>query len=134
MDETGLSQPDTNKYGWDPPSQRPNKALQARICALSKLSSVRSKNEGSHLDLHVNMIVCGKHCHILSQSGIKATVSAFIDNVGTMQIPIIYAVIAYDCPDTTKIWLLIVRNVPYVESMDHNLILPFILHKGGMQY
>ena len=103
MDETGLSQPDTNKYGWDPPSQRPDKALQARICALSKTSSVRSKNEGSHLDLHANMIVCGKHYNILSRSGINATVSAFTDDVRRMQIPIVDAVIALDCPDTMKI-------------------------------
>ena len=79
------------------------------------------------------MIVCGKYCNILSQSGINATVSAFTDDVGTMQIPIVDAVIEYNCPDTTKIWLLIVRNVLYVESMDHNLILPFILCDGGMQ-
>ena len=128
-----MSQPDTNKYGWDPPSQQPDEALQARICALSKLSSVRFENEGSQLDLHANMILCGKHCHILSRSGINATVSAFTDDVGTMQIPIVDAVIAYYYPDTTKIWLLIVPNVPYVESMDHNLIPPFILREGGMQ-
>ena len=94
---------------------------------------MKSKNEGTHLDSHANMVVCGKHCHILSRSGINATVSAFTDDVGTMQIPIIDAVIAYDCPDTTKVWLLIVRNVLYVESMNHNLIPPFILHEGGME-
>ena len=58
----------------------------------------------------------------------------FINDVGTMQIPIIIdAVIAYDCPDTTKVWLLIVCNVLFVESMNHNLIPPFILQEGGME-
>ena len=67
------------------------------------LCYVLSKNEGTHLDSHVNMVVCCKHCHILSRSGINTTVSAFTDDVGTMQIVIIDAVIAYDCPDTTKV-------------------------------
>ena len=65
-DEDILSQLETYKHRWDPPLQQPDKVLQARICALSKLSSVTSKNEGTHLDSHANMIVCGKHCHILS--------------------------------------------------------------------
>ena len=57
------------------------------------------------------MIVCGRHCHILLQSGVNATVSTFTDDVDTMNVPIIDAIIAYDCPDTRKIWLLVVRNV-----------------------
>ena len=133
IDEERLLQPDSNIYGWDPPPQRPNVALQVRICTLSKLSSVTSKNEGSHLDSHTNMNVCGKYCHILAQSGINVTGSAFTDDVGTMQIPIIDAVITYDCPDTTKVWLLIVQNVLYVESMDYNLIPPFILRESSME-
>ena len=102
-DEDEMSQPDPHNNGWDPPPQQPDQVLQARICALSKLSSMSSKNEGSHLDSHANMIVCGKHCHILSQSEINATVSTIVNDVGTIQISIIDAVIAYDCPDTTKV-------------------------------
>ena len=106
---------------------------QAKICTLSKLSFVSSKNEGTHLDSHANMMVCGKYCHILSQSEINATVSAFTDDVGTMEIPILDAVIAYNCLDTNNVWLLIVQNVLFVESMNHNLIPPFILQEGGME-
>ena len=43
------------------------------------------------------------------------------------------AVIIYACPDINKIWLLIVCNVFRVESMNHNIIPPFILHEGGME-
>ena len=92
-----------------------------------------SNNEGTRLDSHANMVVCGKYCHILSRSRINAMVSAFTDDVGTMQIPIIDAVILYDCLDTTKVWLLIVRNVLSVESMNHNLIPLFILREGDME-
>ena len=106
-----MSQPDPYNNGWDLPLQRLDQALQARICALSKLSYVPSKNEGSHLDSHATMIVCGKYYHILSRSRINATVSAFSNDIGTMQIPIMDAVIAYNYPDTTKVWLSIVCNV-----------------------
>ena len=88
--------------GWTPTPQRPDERLQAKICTLSKVSSVSSKNEGTHLDSHANVLVCGKYCHILSWSGINATVSAFNNNVDTMQIPIMDDVIAYNCPDTKK--------------------------------
>ena len=49
------------------------------------------------------MVVCGKYCHILSRLGINATVSIFADDVNTVKIPIIDAVIAYDSPDTNKV-------------------------------
>ena len=119
--------------GWTSTSQRPDKRLQAKICTLSKLLSVSSKNEGTYLDSHANMVVCGKYCHILSRSGISATVSMFTDDVGILQIPIIDAIIAYNYPDTTKVWLLIVRNVLFVKSMNHTLIPRFILQEGGMK-
>ena len=70
-----------------------------------------SKNEGSHLDSHTNMVVCGKYYYILSRSRVNATVSAFADDVGTVQILIMDAVIAYGCPDANKAWLLIICNV-----------------------
>ena len=63
------------------PLQRPDEKLQANIYALSKLSSLLSKNKGSHLDSHANIVVCGKHFHILSRFGVNATVSVFANNV-----------------------------------------------------
>ena len=87
---------------WTPTPQRPDERHQAKICTLLKLSSVSSKNEGTRLVSYTNMVVCGKYCRILSRSGINATVSAFTDDVGTMQILIVDDVIANNCPDTNK--------------------------------
>ena len=70
--------------GWTTTTQRPDERLQAKICTLSELSSVSSKNEVTYLDSHANMVVCGKYCHILSRSGINATVSAFTNDVGIL--------------------------------------------------
>jgi hypothetical protein len=75
----------------------------------------------------------GKHCHIISDSGLTADVSAFSDEVGSMlKVPIVDTLIVFECPYTGKIFLLIARNVLYVESMDHNLIPPFILREAGL--
>ena len=61
-----------------------------------------SENEGSHLDSHADMVVCGKHCYILSCFGINATVSANANDLCTMQIPSMDAVVTYNCLIQTK--------------------------------
>ena len=46
--------------------------------------------------------------------------------------PIVDAAIAYDCPRSEKTYILIVRNALYVESMEENLVPPFILREAGL--
>ena len=38
-------------------------------------------NDGTHLDSHANMVVCGKYCWVFADSGLKADVTAFSDEV-----------------------------------------------------
>ena len=40
--------------------------------------------------------------------------------------------LAYDCKRTNQVYLLVLRNVLYIESMDDNLIPPFILREAGL--
>ena len=125
--------------GWDPPTSMPvpSKRIQNAInISMSKgeISAV-SLDEPiqSDLDSHANMIVLGKHCFIISYSGKYIDVNAFADAVGSLaQVPIVDAAISYDCPYSHRSWLLIVRNVLYVESMNTNLIPPFILREAGL--
>ena len=49
-----------------------------------------------------------------------------------LKVPIVDTLIVFECPYTEKIFLLVARNVLYVESMDHNLIPPFILREAGL--
>jgi hypothetical protein len=125
--------------GWDPPRMpTPSTSIQRSInvsMLKGDISAVSLDSEviQTDLDSHANMIVVGKHCYIISYSGKYIDVNAFSDAVGGLsQVPIVDAAIAYDCPCTHKSWLLIVRNVLYVESMDRNLIPPFILREGGL--
>ena len=57
--------------------------------------------------------------HILPY--LDATISVFINNAGT-----------YNSSDTHEVWLLIVWNVLFVVSFNHNLIHIFILRKDSM--
>ena len=60
-------------------------------------------------------------------------VDAFAEEAGGLKsVPIVDAMIAYDCPRRNQVYLLILRNVLYIESMDDNLITPFILREAGI--
>ena len=92
-------------------------------------------NGGSHLDSHANMIVFGKHCYVIANSGHTAEGHVFTEDVGIgsmKRVPIIDDLILYECPYTGKIFILVERNVFYTPSMDHNLIPPFVLRQAGL--
>lgn len=100
--------------------------LKGEVSAVALNKSIQS-----NLDFHdTNMIVVGKHCFIISHSEKCIDVNAFADAVGGLsQVPIVDAAINYDCPYTHKLWLIIVRNVLNVGSMNRDLIPPFILRE-----
>jgi hypothetical protein len=130
-----LLQPDENLRGWDPPPiKEVNIDIQTANAIIAAVNG--SDNEiygGSQLDSHANMNVFGKHYYVISSSGKYANVSAFSDEVGAMlKVPIVDAIIAYDCQFTDKTYILIARNVLHVPSMNHNLIVPFILREANL--
>ena len=83
----------------------------------------------TELDSHANMVVLGKNCFVFDNvHGRTCDVEPFDKNLGTAkQIPVVDAALAYDCPYSHETYLLIVRNALYIESMENNLIPPFIM-------
>ena len=82
----------------------------------------------TELEVHANMVVVGKQAFVFSHSGQYANVQAFAGEVkGLQKVPIVDAVIAYDCPSSGETYLLVVQNVLCVPTMEINLIPPFIL-------
>ena len=80
------------------------------------------------------MIVLGQHCYIISSSGRHAEVNALSREAGRMKsVTIVDASIVYDCPYSMKMYLLIVRNALYVQSVTNNLIPPFIMREAGLE-
>ena len=62
-----------------------------------------------------------------------ADVNAFSDEVGSMlKVPIVDTLMVFECPFTGATFFLVARNVLYVDSMDHNLIPPFVLREAGL--
>ena len=62
-------------------------------------------------------------------------VHAFAEEAGGItKVPIAdIMMVAYDCKQTHQVYLLIARNALYVESMENNLVHPFILREAGLQ-
>ena len=90
-------------------------------------------NTGTHLDSHANMEVCGKYCWVIVNTGFKADVTVFSDEVGQMlEVPIVDALILYKNPSSGEKFLLVVRNALHVPSMNHNLIPPFAMRQAGI--
>ena len=76
--------------------------------------------------------LANKH-FFFSHSSQYANVRAFTDEFkGIPKVPLVDAVIAYDCPQSGQTYLLVVWNAICVPSMEHNLIPPFILREGGL--
>ena len=69
---------------------------------------------------------------MFESTGRKCNVEPFSDELGVAKdVPIVDAALAYDCPYSGITYILIARNALYIESMDHNLIPPFIMRSGG---
>ena len=120
--------------GWDPPC--PNEYVRFRIAAAiaqignASVNSYLLGNGRTELDSHANMCLLGKHCSLLSELNSARTVNvgAFSDSAGGLNnVPIVDAMIAYDCKRTNQVYLLVLRNALYIEDMNDNLIPPFIL-------
>jgi hypothetical protein len=87
----------------------------------------------TELDSHANMIVVGKHATIVARTGRHAEVQAFSNECNSLQkVPIVDAAIAYDDIYSGKTYILLMKNVLYVQTMERNLIPPFILRKAGL--
>ena len=124
---------------WDPPA--PNEYVKFRIAAAiaqisnASVNSYLLGNGRTELDSHANMCVMGKHCYLLTEVSTARTVNvgAFSNFAGGLNdVPIVNALLAYNCERTNQVYLLVFKNVLYIESMDDNLIPPFILRETGI--
>ena len=116
-------------------SIKPNEhIILSIVSALSESTSTPvTESPRTELDSHANMAVVGRHCFVFEKTGRQCDVSAFSPNIATTSLPIVDAVIVYDCPYTLQSYLLMVRNALYVEEMEHNLLPPFLLREAQVQ-
>ena len=86
------------------------------------------------LDSHANMVVAGFDCTVIATSGRYAMATPFCSNLPTMDmVGIGDFAIAYNDPISLQTYLLVMRNVLLIPTMDHNLVTPFLLRMAGLQ-
>ena len=88
----------------------------------------------TRLDSHAVSCVVGYNSHIHQDSGKRINISAFTAAVGKLKdIPIVDAMILYECPYTSKSIILVINNALYVKENRDNLITPFLVREAGIQ-
>ena len=116
--------------GWDPPAAmlHPTEEMKYKIRCRAKISVIEIEGKGgsstsrTELDSHANFCVVGRHCYIISWSGKTVDVAAFSESAGGLNVvPIVDCMLAYGCPLTNQVYILLLRNGLYVESMEENL-------------
>ena len=107
----------------------------ANICDVHNAAQdhepIHNQEFNLELDSHANMPVVGKGAHV-EYTGRTADVNAFSPKYDTAQLPIVDAIIQYDCPHTGQSYLLVIRNALYVPEMMNHLIPPFIMREAGI--
>ena len=85
------------------------------------------------LDSHANMPVVGQHSYTINYSGQKVDVIPFTPQYRSMEAELVDAALLYECPYEGKLLILVIWKAIYVDSMENNLIPPFILREAGLQ-
>jgi hypothetical protein len=85
------------------------------------------------LDSHANMVVLGKDCFILSQTGLQADVNAFTPDHQSLPIPIVNGAKLYIDPYTGTKWIIVFKHALTVPTMENDLVPPFLLREAGIE-
>ncbi len=91
-----------------------------------------SGHQSTELYSHANMAVASCDCTIIARSGCFANVTPFHKDLPAMEmVEIGDAMVAYDDQILQRTYLLVMRNALLIQSMDHNLIPPFLTWEAG---
>jgi hypothetical protein len=87
----------------------------------------------TELDSHANMAVAGRDCTIIAKSAHYANVTPFSADLPVMErVEIGDVAVAYDDPYSLETYLLMMRNVLLIPSMDHNFFPPFLVREASL--
>ena len=116
-------------------SAEPNGHLIHRIIATAQADAAGTSNQTPRLELdsHANMAVVGSNAFIFESTGRTCNVQPFDKQLGVASnVPIVDSAIAYDCPYTSRTYILVMRNALHIPTMCNNLVPPFILREAGL--
>ena len=111
----------------------PNTYISEVILTTASDMEASCDDPRTELDSHANMVVLGLNSFVFESTGRTCNVQPFSTDLGIVKdVPIVDGALAYDCPYSGIVYILLVRNALHVPSMDHNLIPPFIMRAGGV--
>eukprot|EP00984_Skeletonema_dohrnii_P000995 scaffold318_cov96-Skeletonema_dohrnii-CCMP3373.AAC.6 len=110
------------------------RASIANASAVDNYGKVDKAESTTQLDSHANWWVLSDDCTVFNEYKKKISVAGFSTEVGTLpEVPIVDAALAYHCPYSDKVYILIVSKALWVPSMAHNLACPFIMREAGIE-
>ena len=87
----------------------------------------------TELDSHAMSPVVGYNAYVWRDTGKFVDVAPFTASLGKLRrIPIVDAMVHYECPISMKGYIFVIYNAIYVEEMKHNLLTPFLLREAGI--
>ena len=115
------------------PSLVPNAHMFEVILTSTSGMEASSDDPRTELDSHANMVVLGLNSFVFESTGRTCNVQPFSSELGVAKdVPIVDGALAYDCPCSGIIYVLVVRKALHAPSMNHNLIPPFMLRTVGV--
>jgi hypothetical protein len=101
-------------------------------------SSVFSDDAGGRLELdtHADTCVAGANTMVLDLTGKTVSVTPFCESEyeAIDEIPVATVATAYDCPNTGKVYVLVINEALYFgERMNHSLLCPNQLRANGVR-
>ena len=86
------------------------------------------------MDSHADSAVVGSNCHVLRKTGKVLNVQGFTDALGSgLSVPFVDAAVTYEDEQSSKVYILIIKNALHVESMDNHLVPPFLMRIAGIE-
>ena len=88
----------------------------------------------TRLDSHAVSPVVGYNAYIWRDTGKTAGVAGFTKSTGVLEdIPIVDAIVHYECPISQKQYLLMIYNALYIPANEDNLLTPFLVREAGVR-
>ena len=85
------------------------------------------------MDSHADSPVVGKQEYIFEYTGRTVSGSGFTNTIGKpMLVDVVNALVAYDCDQSGKSYLLLINNALLVPSVNGCLINPFLMRLAGL--
>ena len=102
----------------------------------SSMDSFNNDGKMSRADLysHTHMVLVGKNCTVLNDTGKYSEVAPFTpDYENFHRVPIVDSIIGYDDKHAGETCPLVFYGALLVPSMDHNIVPPLILSEAGLE-